>query len=74
MNNGFKEEILEEIFRRKVVTRGELTSFLENKVDNPHSVVNDITKALISDGLITIVSPLGESCYAITQRGIREKQ
>ena len=54
------------------MTKVELVSFLENKVDNPSSEVMSITKALISEGLITIVSPIGESCYAITQKGIRE--
>ena len=72
MNNGFRKEILEEILRKKVVTKAELNSFLENKVDNPSSEVMSITKALISEGLITIVSPIGESCYAITQKGMRE--
>lgn len=72
MNNGFRKEILEEILKRKVVTKVELTSFLENKVDNSSSEVMSITKALIAEGLITIVSPLGENCYAITQKGMRE--
>jgi len=72
VNNGFRKELLEEILRRKVVTKAELISFLENKVENPSSEVMSIMKALISEGLITIVSPIGENCYAITQKGMRE--
>lgn len=71
-NNGIAKELLKEIARRKVVKREELVRFLENKVENPSSVIGGVVKALIADGVITIVSPIGESCYAITQKGMRE--
>lgn len=70
--NGFQREVLEEIARRQVVKKDELVSFLENKVENPSSYVKSVTEALRDQGLITNVTPLGESCYAITQKGMRE--
>ena len=70
--NGIEKELLKEICKRMVVNKDELTKFLENKVENPSSVVVSITKALFDKGLITYVNPIGQSCYAITQKGMRE--
>ncbi len=69
--NGIEREILEEIARRLVVKKEELVEFLGKKVKNPLSVVERITKNLNDKGLITYVSPIGQSCYAITQKGMR---
>lgn len=70
--NGIEREILEEISKKMVVKKEELVSFLVNKVENPSVMVDAVTKALIDRGLITYVSPIGETCYAITQKGMRE--
>jgi rRNA maturation endonuclease Nob1 len=70
--NGFQREVLEEMAKRMVMKKEELVSFLENKVENPSSYIQAVTKALNDQGLITYVTPLGQSCYAITQKGMRE--
>lgn len=70
--NGIEKEILEEISKRMVVKKEELVIFLSNKVENPSAMVSAVAKALIDRGLITYVSPIGETCYAITQKGMRE--
>ena len=70
--NGFQRQILEEIAKKMVVKKEELVSFLENKVENPSSYIQAVVKALSEQGLITYVTPLGQSCYAITQKGMRE--
>jgi predicted transcriptional regulator len=70
--NGFQRQILEEIAKKMVVKKEELVSFLENKVENPSSYVQAVVKALSEHGLIVYVTPLGQSCYAITQKGMRE--
>ncbi|MBS3055306.1 MAG: hypothetical protein J4452_02320 [Candidatus Aenigmarchaeota archaeon] len=70
--NGFQRQILEEIAKRMVMKKEELVSFLGDKVENPSSYVQSVTKALSDQGLITYVSPLGQGCYAITQKGMRE--
>jgi len=69
--NGIERKILEEIARRLVVKKEELVEFLGKKVKNPLSAVERITKNLNDKGLITYVSPIGQSCYAITQKGMR---
>ena len=70
--NGFQREILEEMAKRMVMKKEELVSFLGNKVENPSSYIQAVTKALSDQGLITYVTPLGQSCFAITQKGMRE--
>ena len=69
--NGFQKQVLEEIAKRMVMKKEELVSFLGDKVENPSSYVQSVTKALSDQGLITYVTPLGQSCYAITQKGMR---
>jgi DNA-binding PadR family transcriptional regulator len=70
--NGLEKEVLEEIARRMLVKKEELVLFLENKVENPISTVESIIKLLKDKGLITYVEVIGKSCYAITQKGMRE--
>lgn len=72
MENGIERELLEEIAKRLVVQREELARFLEGKVENPFSEVENLTKALNDKGLITYVSLIGKTCMAITQKGLRE--
>ncbi len=60
-----------EISRRLVVKKDELMVFLENKGENP-KIVDKVVKDLYRRGLIIYVTPIGQTCYAITQRGMRE--
>lgn len=70
LTNGIEKEVLEKIAKCLVVKKEELVKFLENKAENPVSVVEAVTKSLNDKGLITYV--IGQNCYAITQRGMRE--
>ncbi|MEM7825624.1 MAG: BlaI/MecI/CopY family transcriptional regulator [Candidatus Aenigmatarchaeota archaeon] len=72
IQDGIEREVLEEIARKMLVKKEELVLFLENKVENPISTVETIVKLLIDKGLVTYVEVIGKSCYAITQRGLRE--
>ncbi|MCS7106071.1 MAG: BlaI/MecI/CopY family transcriptional regulator [Candidatus Aenigmarchaeota archaeon] len=72
IQDGLEKEVLEEIARRMLVKKEELVLFLENKVENPVSTVETIVKLLIDKGLVTYVEVIGKTCYAITQKGIRE--
>jgi RNA-binding protein YhbY len=72
MPNGIERELLEEIAKHLVVKREELVRFLERKVENPFSEIENLTKALNDKGLITYVSFIGKTCIAITQKGLRE--
>lgn len=67
-----EREILLEIARKEVITKSELLEFLKAKTDNPLNVLENAIKNLNTNGLIQYVSPLGESSYIITQKGIRE--
>lgn len=70
--DGTTQKVLEEIARRQIVNKEELVSFLQKEIDNPSEVVAAITKDLSSQGLITNLSPIGESYFAITQKGMRK--
>lgn len=72
VEDGIEREVLEEIGRRLLAKKEELAKFLENKVENPLSIIESVTKSLNDMGLITNVSPIGKGCYVITQKGIRE--
>jgi DNA-binding PadR family transcriptional regulator len=70
--NGIEREVLLEISKKLVVSKAELVAFLENKVENPASELEKIVRSLNDKGLIVYVSLIGKSCYAITQKGMRE--
>jgi predicted transcriptional regulator len=70
--DGIEKEVLIEISKKLVASKAELVAFLENKSDNPISTVESIVQSLSNKGLIIYVSPIGQSCYAITQKGMRE--
>lgn len=72
LTDGIEKEVLGEIAKRLVVKKEELVDFLKDRVENPVSVVEAVTKSLNDKGLITYVSAIGQSCYAVTQRGMRE--
>jgi len=72
MDNGIEREVLLEIARRMLVKHEELVHFLEGKVDNPQQIATQVAKSLSNRSLIIYVSPIGQSCLAITQKGMRE--
>jgi hypothetical protein len=71
-SNDLEKQLLEEISKRLVVNKEELARFLEGKVENPFSEVENLTKVLNDKGLITYIHPIGKTCIAITKKGLRE--
>jgi len=71
-NDGIERQVLEEMVKRLVMKKEELIGFLDGKVDDPRAVSSAVIRSLSEKGLITSVSPVGESCYAVTQKGMRE--
>jgi len=71
-NDGIERQILEEITKRLVVKKEELVDFLDGKVKDSRAVLTAVIRSLSEKGLIISVSPVGESCYAVTQKGMRE--
>jgi len=71
--NGIELDLLKEISRRLVVKKEELVRFLETEGENPQ-ILGEIIEDLYSRNLITYVTPIGHTCYAITQWGMREAE
>ncbi len=69
--DDFENELLKVIAERSVVTKEELVKLLEDRVPDARQAVEDAAKSLYTQGLITYVTPIGKSCYAITQKGMR---
>ncbi|RLI97937.1 MAG: hypothetical protein DRP00_03105 [Candidatus Aenigmatarchaeota archaeon] len=69
---NLEKEVLKELARKLVARKSEIKDFLKKKVKNGDRKLETITKSLKDKGLITYVSVIGESCIAITQRGMRE--
>lgn len=60
-----EQKVLEAVRRRHIIRRSELDSI---------SIETDAVaaaKGLVDKGLLQTVSPIGENCYAITQKGQR---
>ena len=72
MDNGIEREVLLEIARRMLVKHEDLVQFLKGKVNNPQQMATQVAKSLSNRDLIIYVSPIGQSCLAITQKGMRE--
>ena len=70
--NWIEKKVLEEVAKHLVIEKTEIVKFLEENVENPFSVADSITKGLYAQGLITFVDLIGNSCIAITQKGLRE--
>jgi hypothetical protein len=70
MLNGIEKELLKKFNERLVLRREEILKFLAGKVRDPNSMLKIVTNSLISKGLIRYVYS-GESCYAITQKGMQ---
>ena len=69
---NLEKEVLKELARKLVARKSEIKDFLKKKVKDGDRKLETITKSLKDKGLITSVSVIGESCIAITQRGMRE--
>jgi len=71
MQDGIEKELLKEIAKRMVVKKEELVEFVESRGENP-KILSKVAQSLYTQGLIIYVTPIGQTCYAITQRGMRE--
>jgi hypothetical protein len=71
MQDGIEKELLKEIAKRMVVKKEELVEFVKSIGGNPN-VLAKVAQSLYTQGLIIYVTPIGQTCYAITQRGMRE--
>lgn len=58
-----EQKLLQAIRRRHIIRKNEL-AIMEGDA-------SAAARSLVDKGLLQVVSPLGESCYAITQKGLR---
>lgn len=65
MLTELEQKVLEAICSRHIMRRGELDFLLEE------GDVVAAAKGLVEKGLLQAVTPIGESCFAITQKGQR---
>lgn len=71
MNDGIEKKVLQELASRELMKRDELVNFLQGKVENAKSAAEDMMRQLIFKGFATNLTPVGESCIIITQKGMR---
>ena len=71
MNDGLEKEILQEITKKLLMSKEEIMFFLEDKVEDPFKIANEILSSLLKQDFIA-VAPVGTNAYAVTQRGMRE--
>ncbi len=72
-----EEKILKKVAESQLITKMELKNFLQNngapgkEGRDLTQVVDSAAKSLIEKNLVTAISPVGSTCYIITQRGAR---
>lgn len=59
-----EQDVLEVISKKHIIRKSELVSF-----DGADAVA--AAKGLVEKGLLQTISPIGENCFAITQKGMR---
>ena len=67
-----ERNVLKKIADNQLMTKIEVRKFLEangSSCKDLSSVVDSITRKLIEQKYVTSVSPVGSTCYIITQRG-----
>lgn len=60
-------ELMNEIAKRSLARKSELSASLNVQKE----VINSMLKNLIARGLVMSVTPVGETAYALTQKGIK---
>jgi len=70
MNDGIERKILQQIAEKLIMKKEEMF-FLADGQEKALDVVNAAVKNLLNTGMIA-VTPVGESTFAVTQKGMRE--
>ena len=67
-----EKNILKKIAERHITTKAELKDSMRNELgSNPLAVIDMVTRNLLDKKFISVVSPVGSTCYVITQKGTR---
>jgi hypothetical protein len=72
-----EQKILKKVSDSQLITKMELKNFLQNdglsgrEAKDVSQIVDSTAKGLIDKKLLTAISPVGSTCYIITQKGAR---
>lgn len=69
-----EERILKRIAERNLITKIELKDYLRNNGGSGKdltSLVDTACRSLVEKNLISMINPVGSTCFVITQRGSR---
>lgn len=71
MLNQTEKNILRKIAEMQLISKQELTRFLEPSASGRDTVVvvQNVAKRLMEHKLISTITPVGSTCYIITQKG-----
>lgn len=71
MLNKTEQMILKIIAKNKLITKTELKAYLHNDGGINSEALESITRNLIQKNLVTAISPVGSTCFVITQKGTK---
>ncbi len=72
ISNGLEKKLLKKLSENLLMRKEEVIQFLrEEEVEDAEEVFRVVMNGLVSKGLVRYVYA-GESCYTITQKGMRE--
>lgn len=71
MLNQLEKRILKIVAESQLLTKPELVRVLNGNADGSTSTVETAARNLVNKKLLTSISPIGSTCYVITQKGIR---
>ncbi len=72
--NQVEKKVLRKVAENNLMTKIELRSFLKGSGNSDRDVsnlVDTVTRSLVEKKLLTAISPVGSTCYLITQTGTR---
>ena len=67
-----EEKILKKIAEQSLITKIELKDFLRNNGGSGKdstSLLDTVSRSLMEKNLISMINPVGSTCFVITQRG-----
>lgn len=69
-------KILKKIFEMNLVTKHELKKFLNDNGSGRdiNAILESATKGLMEKNLVSIINPVGSTCFVITKKGSRMLQ
>ena len=77
MLSNFEKRILQKIADSQLITKAELGTYLKTdgfkgrETSDINKLIESASRALSEKELISAISPVGSTCFIITQKGIR---